>query len=157
MPFSHWQDWQTSVAWTTIRAQLTNDYVAGTGTTARLIRAGNKLPAVPTQNLYADVSWRQGLPGLSAGAEIVARAAMFADDANQAKAAGNARLNARFSYQLPLQISGIKAQLESVIRIDNVLNTRDNGSVIVNDANQRFFEPSPPRRVLVGLSGKLRF
>jgi iron complex outermembrane recepter protein len=157
MPFPQWQDWQTNVAWTTIRARLTKDYLAGTGTSARLIRAGNKLPAVPTQNLYADVSWRQGLPGLSAGAEIVARAAMFADDANQAKAAGNARLNARLSYQLPLQVNGIKAELESTIRIDNMLNTRDIGSVIVNDANQRFFEPSLPRRVLVGLSGKLRF
>ncbi len=150
-------NWQTNVAWTTIRARLTDDYLAGVGSQARLIRAGNLLPAVPTQNLYADIGWRQGLSGFSAQIEMVARAAMFADDANLAKAAGNARLNARIGYQWPLQIAGVSGELASTIRIENALDRRDVGSVIVNDTNQRFFEPSPARSVLVGLSGKLRF
>ena len=41
--------------------------------------------------------------------------------------------------------------LRAFARIDNVLDQRHIGSVIVNDGNQRFFEPGPDRRYNVGL------
>jgi len=36
-------------------------------------------------------------------------------------------------------------------RVDNLANRRYVGSVIVNDANSRFFEPAPTRTWLFGL------
>ena len=89
--------------------------------------------------------------------ELIARSAMFANDTNLAKAAGQMRLNTSLSYRAPVQIAGYVIELGATLRIDNLLAASGPGSVIVNDANARFFEPSPPRRMLLGLSGKLRF
>jgi iron complex outermembrane recepter protein len=36
-------------------------------------------------------------------------------------------------------------------RIDNVFDRAYAGSVVVNDGNQRFFEPAPGRRFYVGM------
>ena len=40
---------------------------------------------------------------------------------------------------------------EWLVRVDNLADRRYAGSVIVNDANERFFEPGAPRSVLVAL------
>jgi iron complex outermembrane receptor protein len=40
-------------------------------------------------------------------------------------------------------------------RIDNVTDRRYIGSVIVNEANGRYFEPAPGRRFFVGLRAAL--
>ena len=45
----------------------------------------------------------------------------------------------------------LNATTEVYARIDNVLDQRYIGSVIVNDGNQRFFEPGPDRRYSVGV------
>ncbi len=47
------------------------------------------------------------------------------------------------------------AKLRAFLRIDNLLNARYIGSVIVNEANGRFFEPAPGRSWLVGLDARL--
>jgi iron complex outermembrane receptor protein len=146
-----------SVSYTAIRARLTEQYVADVGPAARIIAAGNRLPAVPAQNFYADICWRCRAAGLSMTTELIARSAMFANDTNLAKAAGQMRLNTSLSYRAPVQIAGYVIELGATLRIDNLLAASGPGSVIVNDANARFFEPSPPRRMLLGLSGKLRF
>jgi iron complex outermembrane receptor protein len=40
-------------------------------------------------------------------------------------------------------------------RIDNLLDKRYVGSVIVNEANARFFEPAPGRHWLAGVDWRL--
>jgi iron complex outermembrane receptor protein len=42
-------------------------------------------------------------------------------------------------------------RLELLARIDNLADRRHVGSVIVNDANGRFYEPAPPRNALLSL------
>jgi hypothetical protein len=42
-------------------------------------------------------------------------------------------------------------------RIDNALDRRYAGSVIVNEANGRYFESAPGRNWVVGIQGTLRF
>ena len=42
-------------------------------------------------------------------------------------------------------------RLESLLRVDNLQGRRHAASVIVNDANGRFFEPGAPRNVLLSL------
>jgi iron complex outermembrane receptor protein len=39
--------------------------------------------------------------------------------------------------------------VELLLRVDNLADRRVAGSVIVNEANGRFFEPSPGRSVLL--------
>jgi iron complex outermembrane receptor protein len=44
-----------------------------------------------------------------------------------------------------------KTEAEWLVRVDNLLDRHYAGSVIVNEANGRFYEPGAPRSILVGL------
>ena len=44
----------------------------------------------------------------------------------------------------------------SSLRVENISNQRDAGSVIVNEANARFFEPRSPRTWLFSIEGSWR-
>jgi len=48
-----------------------------------------------------------------------------------------------------------QAKLRAFLRIDNVLNARYIGSVIVNEANGRYFESAPGRTWLLGLDARV--
>ena len=47
--------------------------------------------------------------------------------------------------------------MSEFIRVDNVANRRYAGSVIVNEALGRFFEPAPGRTWLAGAEASYRF
>ena len=47
------------------------------------------------------------------------------------------------------------AKLRAFLRIDDVLNARYIGSVIVNEANGRYFESAPGRTRLLGLDARV--
>jgi len=68
------------------------------------------------------------------------------------RAAGYALLNLEAGRRWALQAGDLRA----FARIDNVLDQRYIGSVIVNDGNGRFFEPGPDRRASVGLQWSWR-
>jgi iron complex outermembrane recepter protein len=73
------------------------------------------------------------------------------NDRNTDAAAGYAVVN--LSVARPL---GPKAdRSRAFLRIDNLFDARYIGSVIVNEANGRFFEPAPGRSWLAGVD--LRF
>lgn len=48
-------------------------------------------------------------------------------------------------------------QLNELVRVDNITDKKYVGSVIVNEANGRFYEPSPERSVTVGLNASYVF
>ncbi len=50
-----------------------------------------------------------------------------------------------------------KWRLTEFVRVDNITNRSYVGSVIIADSNQRFFEPSPTRNYLAGVSAQFRF
>jgi iron complex outermembrane receptor protein len=41
--------------------------------------------------------------------------------------------------------------------VENLFDKSYTGSVIVGDTNRRFFEPSPPRNYIAGISARLPF
>jgi iron complex outermembrane receptor protein len=43
-------------------------------------------------------------------------------------------------------------RLDALLRVDNLFNSRDVSSVIVNEGNRRFFEPAPGRTVSVSVN-----
>ena len=45
----------------------------------------------------------------------------------------------------------------SAVRVDNVTGESYVGSVVVNDANNRFYEPAPQRSCLLGIQASLSF
>jgi iron complex outermembrane receptor protein len=62
--------------------------------------------------------------------------------------------NLRYRHRWALDAEGA---LELLARIDNLADRRVVGSVIVNDANGRFFEPAAGRSALVSLRYSRRF
>ena len=42
------------------------------------------------------------------------------------------------------------------LRVDNLTDRRYAGSVVVNDANLRFYEPAPGRNAVVGVQARFR-
>ena len=50
-----------------------------------------------------------------------------------------------------------RGALTEYLRVDNLTDRNYVGSVIVNEANGRYYEPSPRRNMTVGVQAKLQF
>jgi len=116
------------------------------------VNEGNFLPAVARNSLYVGVSWNYAPLGFSTTVETIARAKLYADDRNTDAAA---------SYWVANLRAGFKQEtthwsFSEFARLDNLANRAYVGSVIVNDANSRFFEPAPGRTVYVMFNAALR-
>jgi iron complex outermembrane receptor protein len=64
---------------------------------------------------------------------------------------------ATFNLVAGLVQRGGRWSLSEYVRIDNFTDRNYAGSVVVNDANQRYFEPSPQRNMTIGVQAKLQF
>lgn len=115
--------------------------------------AGNFLPAVPRDVLYAEATWRHASSGFAAAFDIRRSSRLYVDDANSDSAEAYTLANLRAGFEQ----SGRGWKLAQFVRVENLFDRRYIGSVIVADGNQRFFEPSPRRHAIVGLSGSLSF
>jgi iron complex outermembrane receptor protein len=113
-----------------------------------VIPAGNRLPGVPAQTLFVRADYRT--QGVDFGAEWRAQSNLPVDDRNSDFAAGWGLVN--LVVQKPFVAASWK--FRAFFRIDNVLDARYIGSVIVNESNGRFFEPAPGRSWTVGLDAR---
>lgn len=145
---------ELQVAWTWLQAQVRSGYLACGGSGCSVpdteVRAGSRLPGVPRQQAYARLQWSPGawqwaLEG-SASSDVVV------NDLATERAPGYAVLNLEGGHRWSLASGDLRA----FARLDNVLDQRYIGSVIVNDGNGRFFEPGPDRRASVGLQWSWR-
>ncbi len=113
-----------------------------------LVAAGNRLPGVPSYTAYAEAKYR--LRDIDFIFEGHAQSELRVDDRNTDAAPGYATLNAAIARTFSVGASSLRA----FIRVDNLLNARTIGSVIVNEANGRYFEPAPGRTWLAGLDAR---
>jgi len=109
------------------------------------VSAGNKLPAVPARTAFVEAKYR--FDGADLSTQLRTQSALFVDDRNTDRAAGHAVVGLKATRSLDVG----KYRARAFVRIDNVFDHRYAGSVIVNEANGRFFEPAPGRTWLVGL------
>ena len=111
------------------------------------IAARNYIPATTPQLAWAELRWspRANVDVFAQGSAI---GRSFADDANTAHAPGYATLD--LGVERRWQLGHVA--LEGFARVDNVLDRRAIGSLIVNDSNGRYFEPAPGRGWLLGIS-----
>ena len=56
-----------------------------------------------------------------------------------------------FGASLGYTLLASHCDIRTFVSIDNLLDRRYAGSVIVNDSNGRYFEPAPGRTLLVGI------
>ena len=140
---SAWGKITTRVAYTLLNARFNQSFVNGQNAT---IRAGNQLPGVPKHSLFADIEYRPS-DALSLGLESRLESKAYVDDVNSDAAPGYAVFHARVGYSF--RAGPTKMYLFG--RVDNMLDKKYAGSLIINDGNGRFFEPAAGRRVFVGL------
>lgn len=113
---------------------------------------GRRLPGVAPSALQVSLAL-QPPAGWRAGLELRALGRVMVNDANSDAAAGHALLGASVGYAL----RGARWTLEGFLRADNLAGRHVAGSVIVNEANGRYFEPAPGRTATAGMSGRLSF
>ncbi|MCQ8896182.1 TonB-dependent receptor [Limnobacter humi] len=112
------------------------------------LTAGNALPSIPKQSLFGELTY-QASEQLETAVEYRHIGRMYANDANTAQTDAADLLNWRITHNQSL---GDGWRLRTYARVDNVLAQRYVGSVIVNQAQQQFYEPAAERQVLVGVS-----
>jgi iron complex outermembrane receptor protein len=143
------------LAWTRLEAKFLDTFtsVANTPAVPVTVPAGSYLPGVPRSTLYAELRWRHAPSGFTAALEFQHKARVWVDDRNSeaADASNVANLAAGFT-----QLSG-RWRFSEYVRVDNLTNRRYAGSVVVNDANLRFYEPAPGRNYTIGAQAKLGF
>ena len=116
------------------------------------IPGGNRIPGIARGALFAALNWAPPA-GLRAGLEARYLTGVFVNDANSDVAARSAVLAANLGYV----VDAGAWELGGFVRGDNLFGRRYAGSVIVNDANGRYFEPAPGRTWLAGASATLKF
>ncbi len=78
---------------------------------------------------------------------------VFANDANTATAPAYATFD--LAIERRMEFAGLAWR--SFVRLNNLLDRQVIGSVIVNDANGRYFEPAPGRNWMIGINANLSF
>ena len=116
------------------------------GTPKVAVAAGNRIAGTQASSGWAEVAWRPGLVPGEVGLELRGNARSAANDTNTVFAPGYGLVNLRWSGRVAL---GQSDALELLARVDNAADRVHVGSVIVNDANGRFFEPGTPRSLLL--------
>jgi iron complex outermembrane receptor protein len=118
------------------------------------VAAGNRIAGTQRVIGAAELAWRPGaVPGEFA-LEWRGQGATPVNDSNTDAAGGFGLVNLRWSAEWPVTDSG---RLQTLLRVDNAADRHVVGSVIVNDANGRFFEPAAPRSVLLSLRWLQKF
>ena len=137
-----------------IRAEFSEPFLTCTAAPCTqpsvVVPSGNRLPGVPAYTAYAEAKYR--LRDVDFTFEMRAQSSLNVDDRNTDAAPGYATFNLALARTF---VAAGPAKLRAFLRIDNLLNARYIGSVIVNEANGRFFEPAPGRSWLLGLDARI--
>ena len=118
----------------------------------KTVAAGNFLPAVPRNSLYAGLTWRYAPLGFSTTLETLGRAQIYTDDRNSDAAPAYWVTNLRAGFEQETK----HWRFSEFARVDNLADRTYVGSVIVNETNSRFFEAAPGRTVYIMFNAALR-
>ena len=135
-----------SYAW--LQAQYVEPFCNGTCSPSTEVAAGNRLPGVPEHTAYAELSWHYRPLGFSTALETKYSGKVYVNDVNSDAAPAYLIANIRAGFEQQWRAW----RLKEFLRLDNISDRQYAGSVIVNESNQRYFEPAPGRNFLVGLS-----
>lgn len=143
-------DWKLQVAYTLLDATFRSAFLtcaaAPCTTPDTPVAAGTRIPGLPKTDLYAALRW---------GRETGWRASLRGDYVS-AVPVNDLGTDAAPSYFVAAADVGYgfdvgSGELRTFARIDNLFNRKYAGSVIVNDANGRYFEPAPDRTLMLGV------
>ena len=122
-----------------------DDYAVTTGTVTQRYD-DKRIPGIPLHQLQASATWRWSRLFLTG--EGIASSRVLVDDANSGAAAGWAIANLRAGGRIPIG----RTTVVPVVAVQNAFDRRYVGSVVVNAAGGRFYEPAPERTISIGVS-----
>ncbi len=148
--------WRYAAAYTWLDARYRDGFEVCAGAPCvrpdARVAAGARIPGIARHTGFAELVY-----AVTSDFDIAvsgrASDRVFADDRNSASAAGFAVFDASATRRW--RFGGI--EMEAFARIDNLLDHDIVGSVIVNESNGRYFEPSPGRNWLIGIDTRLEF
>jgi iron complex outermembrane receptor protein len=115
------------------------------------VPAGSQLPGVARSVLYADLRYQR--EGFYSQLEGLYKGRVPVNDQNS----DFAESYATFNIVAGLVQHDQRWRISEFVRVDNFTNQNYVGSVVVNDANLRYFEPSPRRNMTVGVQASVQF
>jgi len=144
---------EARVAYTYLKATFREGFttVLNTVNTPVAVPGGSQLPGVPKELLYAELRYRA--EPFFAQLEGTHKSRVAVNDPNSEYADPYTVFNAMAGF---VQQGGAWRVTEFA-RIDNLTDRNYVGSVIVNETNGRFYEPSPRRNFTIGLRASVQF
>lgn len=144
-------DLRFSLAYTYVNAYYSDAYLtcfaAPCAAPTVKVAAGSRLPGVPKNNVYAMLRWGQEI-GWHASVSGQYMTSVAVNDTNTVFTPAYALLGLNGGYGIDLR----QFKMSAFLRINNLLNRRYVGSVIVDDGNSRYFEPGAGFNILGGFS-----
>lgn len=142
------EDWRLQLAYTRLLAEFRDDFLIcnRSGCTVPDVRVavGTRIPGTARDQFFGRLQWRAR--DWTAAMEAVGVSDVSVNDIGSEAVPGYALLHLELSRRWRLGTG----TLRGFARIDNVLDHRYIGSVIVNEGNGRFYEPGPDRTLLIG-------
>ncbi|PDO85628.1 TonB-dependent receptor PqqU [Kosakonia pseudosacchari] len=138
-------NWRAKLAWTYLDATYRSEVCDGGCN-------GNRIPGIARNIGFASLGW---IPdqGWYAGADVRYMSDIMANDENSAKAPSYTITGLNTGYKF----SYGNWMMDVFGRVDNLFDRHYVGSVIVNEGNNRYYEPAPGRNYGVGLSVAYQF
>ena len=117
------------------------------------IPSGNRIPGVPQFAAYAELAWKP-IADVTLAGEAVYRGKVQVSDTNTEPTAPAYTL---FNLRLAAEQRHGPWSFGQLLRVDNLLDRKHIGSVIVGDTNGRFYEPGLERSLYAGVNASYRF
>lgn len=148
--------WRINPQWSAYAALTWTSahYQDAFGSGANAVAPGNSLPGVPLRQVFAELAWHPAGTAWQTALEWRHTGRLWANDANSEYAPAASLLALRAAWR---HAWGDGWMLDALARIDNLGDAATVGSVIVNDANRRYFEPAPGRSLMLGLTVRRSF
>jgi iron complex outermembrane recepter protein len=145
--------WEARVAYTFLDAAFRESFttVANTPAVPVTVPAGSQLPGTAKNVLYGELRYQK--ERFYAQLEGLYKARVPVNDQNSEFADAYTT----FNFVVGLVQSAARWRFSEFVRIDNLTDEKYVGSVVVNDANNRYYEPSPQRNMTVGVQARLQF
>ena len=147
--------WRAQFSATWLRAVYANGFFVCSAVPCLVpdvpVAAGKRIAGTLARSAYAEAVWAPG--AVEFGIEARAQGRQAVNDTNTDFAAGYGLLALRALWRIDIG----PGRLDLLGRVDNLADRRVAGSVIVNEGNQRYFEPAAGRNVLLSARWRQRF
>jgi iron complex outermembrane receptor protein len=114
---------------------------------------GSFIPGTYRSQLFAEAAWKHQPIGFQTALEMRYNSKVYANDANTASVDDYTIFSLRGQFRQKYK----DWTVTEYARIDNIFDEKYVGSVRVNDANNRFYEPAPGRNWIMGVKATHAF